>query len=270
MSAQATRAFAGADGRYEDIVMNRTEHSIRLGIVAGLLLLVEGLCRTGAIPASVMIAPSAMAVHAIEILREGRFTHDIVTSFANIAVASVCAVGLGFAAGLAIHAMPGVRRALEPLIASYYAVPTFAFYPVFIVLFGVGALPIIAIATLLAIVSMITATMTGLDRIPQSFSKTARVMRLDRWQTVWHIKLPAALPHLFSGVRLAVSHAFIGVIASEFILSGSGIGYAISYAYNNFENADMYALMLLVLVTVTLVNSVLNHVDRRFQALGRR
>ncbi|VVD93952.1 nitrate ABC transporter permease [Pandoraea iniqua] len=250
--------------------MIRTERLIRAGIVVGLVLLVEALCRTGTIPASVMIAPSAMAAHAIDVLREGRFTHDILTSFASIAVASVCAVGFGFAAGLVIHTLPGVRRALEPLIASYYAVPTFAFYPVFIVLFGVGPLPIIAIASLLAVVSMITATMTGLDRIPRSFSKTARVMRLSRWQAVWHVKFPAALPHLFSGVRLAVSHAFIGVIASEFILSGSGIGYAISYAYNNFENADMYALMLTVLVTVTLVNGVLNHVDARFQARSRR
>ncbi|WP_353193590.1 ABC transporter permease subunit [Pandoraea pnomenusa] len=250
--------------------MIHAERLIRTCVVAGLILIVEGLCRTGTIPAPVMIAPSAMALHAFDVLREGRFTHDIATSFASIAIAAVSAVALGFAAGLAIHAMPGVRRALEPLIASYYAVPTFAFYPVFIVLFGVGALPIIAIATLLAVVSMITATMTGLDRIPRAFSKTARTMRLTRWQTVWHIQLPAALPYLFSGVRLAVSHAFIGVIASEFILSGSGIGYAISYAYNNFENADMYALMLMVLVTVTLVNALLNHADARFAARRRR
>ncbi|VVE54317.1 nitrate ABC transporter permease [Pandoraea pneumonica] len=250
--------------------MIRTERLIRLAVVAALVLLVEGLCRSGTIAASVMIAPSAMALHAIDILREGRFTHDIVTSFACIAAASSAAVVLGFVAGLALHAMPGVRRALEPLIASYYAVPTFVFYPVFIVLFGVSVLPIIVIATLLAVVSMMTATMTGLDRIPRSFSKTVRVMRLTRWQSVWYVQLPAALPHMFTGVRLAVSHAFIGVIASEFILSGSGIGYAISYAYNNFENADMYALMLTVLVAVTLVGGVLNHIDARFQTRSRR
>ena len=59
-------------------------------------------------------------------------------------------------------------------------------------------------------------------------------------------------------MKLSVAYAFIGVIASEFILSGSGIGYAIGYAYNNFQNDDMYSLMLLVLVLVTLVNLVLN------------
>jgi NitT/TauT family transport system permease protein len=71
---------------------------------------------------------------------------------------------------------------------------------------------------------------------------------------------------LFTGVKLAVAYAFIGVIASEFILSGSGIGYAIAYAYNNFENRDMYALMLFVLLLVTAINMVLNAFDRRFQA----
>lgn len=242
----------------------------RSGVVIGFVLLIEFLCRVGVIPVEVMIAPSAMASHAIEVLRDGRFAHDIVTSLVNIVAASVAAVLLGFALGLAIHAMPGVRRALEPMIVSYYAVPTFIFYPVFIVLFGVGSLPIIAIAVMLAVVTMITATLTGLDRIPRSLSKTAKVMRLSPWQSALRVKLPAALPYLFSGVKLSVAYAFIGVIASEFILSGSGVGYAIGYAYNNFQNDDMYALMLMVLVTVTLINVVLNRLDARFQARRQR
>ncbi|WP_084656189.1 ABC transporter permease [Pandoraea norimbergensis] len=248
----------------------KRETAWRSGVVIGFVLLIEFLCRVGTIPASVMIAPSAMATHAIEILRDGRFMHDIVTSFVNIVAASVVAVVLGFVLGLAIHVMPGVRRAVEPIMASYYAVPTFIFYPVFIVLFGVGSLPIIAIAVMLAVVTMITATLTGLDRIPRSLSKTASVMRLSPWQSALRVKLPAALPYLFSGVKLSVAYAFIGVIASEFILSGSGIGYAIGYAYNNFENDDMYALMLMVLVAVTLINLVLNRLDTRFQARRQR
>ena len=250
--------------------MIRIERLIRLTVVAGLSLLVEGMCRTGTIPSSVVIAPSAMAIHAAAVLYEGRFTNDIVITFGCIAIASISAAGFGLAGGLILHALPRLRRALEPLISSYYAVPTFAFYPVFIVLFGVGPLPIIVIATLLGIVSMVTATLTGLDRIPRTYSRTVRVLRLTRWQAVWHVTLPSALPHLFSGVRLAVSHAFIGVIASEFILSGAGIGYAIRYAYENFDNADMYALMLTVLVTVTLINSLLDHVDARFRGRLQR
>ncbi|MFL9872527.1 ABC transporter permease [Paraburkholderia megapolitana] len=244
----------------------KTETVVRFVVVAGFVALVELLCRTGAIPAAVLVPPSAMVTHGIEMLRGGKFDRDIVTSLLDIVAASVVSVLLGFALGLVLHALPSVRRPLEPLLASYYAVPTFIFYPVFIVLLGVGSLPIIAIAVMLAVVTMITATLNGLDRIPRALHKSAQVMRLSPWRSAIHIKLPATLPYLFTGVKLSVAYAFIGVIASEFILSGSGIGYAIGYAYNNFQNDDMYSLMLFVLVLVTLVNVVLNRIDHRFQA----
>ena len=122
----------------------------------------------------------------------------------------------------------------------------------------------------LAIVAMITATLDGLDRIPGVLRKTARMHHLSRLRTSVLIELPAASPYLFTGVKLAVAYSFIGVIASEFILSGSGLGYAIAYAYNNFENRKMYALMLLVLLSVALINSVLDVIDNRLQSRLRR
>jgi NitT/TauT family transport system permease protein len=238
-------------------------------IVLGLTVLLECCCRTGIIPAAVMIAPSQMFAHMIELLISGKFNADIRTSLSNIAIAALLAIVLGFLSGLLIHSLPRLRQAIEPLLTSYYAIPIFIFYPVFIVLLGIGPLPIIAIGVLQAIVVMITATLSGLDRIPRVMRKSAQMLRLPRWRTAFFIELPAALPYLFAGVKLAVAYAFIGVIASEFILSGTGIGYAIAYAYNNFENRDMYALMLFVLLLVTGINMLLNSLDRRFQARRR-
>jgi NitT/TauT family transport system permease protein len=244
----------------------KREAWIRLLIVALFAIAIELLCRAKVIPATVLIPPSDMAVELVAILRSGELNADIVSTFSNILIATVIVAALGFAAGVVIHAMPSLRAAIEPLLASYYAVPTFMFYPVFIVLLGVGSAPIIAIAVLLAIVAMITATLDGLDRIPNVLRKTARMYQFSRFRTSLLIELPAASPYLFTGVKLAVAYSFIGVIASEFILSGSGLGYAIAYAYNNFENRKMYALMLLVLLAATLVNSALNAIDVRLQA----
>ena len=67
------------------------------------------------------------------------------------------------------------------------------------------------------------------------------------------INLPSAIPYLFTGVKLAIAYCFIGVIAAEFIMASSGLGYSISYAFNNFDNGTMYALMLFVIVLVTVV-----------------
>jgi NitT/TauT family transport system permease protein len=242
------------------------ESVLRSVLVAGFIGLIELLCRTHVIPQTVMIPPSQMFTHLVGLVSAGQYSKDILFSFTNIIVSAFVAI----ISGLAVHSMPRFRGALEPLLASYYAVPTFIFYPVFIVVFGVGHGSIIAIAVLLAIVAMITATLTGLDRIPQVLRKSAAVMRMSRLQTAWRIELPAALPYLFGGVKLAVAYAFIGVIASEFILSGSGIGYAIAFAYNNFESDNMYALMLLVLISVTLINAALNFFDRRLQARRQR
>jgi NitT/TauT family transport system permease protein len=243
---------------------------IRLLVIVGTILLIECLCRTGVIPKSVFIAPSAMFVQAVLILKTGKFSSDILVTIGEIVSASIGSILGGFVIGLILHARPAARKSIEPLLSSYYAVPTFIFYPVFIVVFGAGSTPIIAIALLLGIVAMITATINGIDRIPRSLHKTAKVLRLSPMRAALHVQLPAALPYIFSGVKLAIAYSFIGVIASEFILSGKGIGYAIAYAYNNFQNQDMYGLMLIVLVLVTLVNAVLNKIDRHYQSRRQR
>jgi NitT/TauT family transport system permease protein len=243
---------------------------IRTAVVVAFVGIVELLCRTGLISHTVLIPPSEMAGELLSILAGGQMTGDIASTFRNALLATVIAVAIGFVIGVVIHAMPALRRSVEPLLASYYSVPTFIFYPVFIVLFGVGDRAIIAIAVLLAVVAMITATLNGIDRIPPVLTKTARMYRMSRVKTALLVELPAAAPYLFTGVKLSVAYAFIGVIASEFILSGSGLGYEIAYAYNNFENRKMYALMLLVLLSVALINSVLDVIDNRLQSRLRR
>lgn len=243
---------------------------IRLVVIAGAVAALEIACRVGWVPMTIVIPPSAMVSSLVELLLSGNYWRDILVSFTNVALAAFLAVVLGFAIGVILHAMPRVRGAVEPLLASYYAVPTFMFYPVFIILFGVGSGAIIAIAVMLAIVAMITATLNGIDRIPPVLTKTARMFRMRPAERALKISLPAAMPYLFTGVKLSVAYAFIGVIASEFILSGIGIGYAIAYAYNNFNNRTMYGLMLLIVLAVTVINAGLDVIDRRLQSRLRR
>src|SRR3546814_9942046 len=69
------------------------------------------------------------------------------------------------------------------------------------------------------------------------------MLRMGRVQEVWLIKLPASLPFVFTGVKLSIVYSFIAVIGGEFLLSGTGFGYQIAFAYNNFDNQTMYGLM---------------------------
>jgi NitT/TauT family transport system permease protein len=242
----------------------------RLAVVCGGVALLEALCRLAVIPHNVLIPPSAMADALIGLLRAGRYDAAIVSTLGNVALASSLAIILGCLLGAAIHAVPRLRHALDPLLASYYAVPTFLFYPVLIVFFGVGRGAIVATAVLMAIVVMVMSTLSGLDQVPRALLRTAAVMHLGWMRRSLFIVLPSCVPYLFSGAKLAVAYGFIGVIASEFLMSDQGLGYSIANAYNEFDNRTMYGLMLLVVLVVTLVNGVLHMWDERLQRRVRR
>ena len=238
--------------------------ALRFLLVATLVLLLELACRAGWVSPTSVIPPSAMLKGMIAMLQSGAATTDLVATIGRVAAAGLIAAAAGLALGLLLHAIPRLRTALEPVLSAWYAIPTIMFYPLLLVLFGVGAGAIVATAVLLAVVAMIASTLAGLDRVPPVLLRTGRALRLTPLETALKIRLPSAAPYLVTGLKLVVSYAFIGVIAAEFILSGSGLGYAVANAYNNFDNPAMYGLMLLVVLLVTTVNAALQALDRRF------
>jgi NitT/TauT family transport system permease protein len=146
----------------------------------------------------------------------------------------------------------------------------YAFYPLLIVIFGLGDLPQVAIGFLLAVMAVIINTLNGLDRVPTVLSKVARVHRMGLVATALRVRLPYAAPYVFTGFKLAVAYSFIGVIGAEFITSSRGIGYEISFAYNNFDNPVMYAMILFILLLVITVNMSLHAWEKRLLMRRRR
>lgn len=237
---------------------------IRLLVVALAIVGLEVACRAGLIDAITIIPPSAMAAGAWKLLVSGRYTEDILLTLGSVALAAVLAVAGGFGLGYGLFRLPRLRRALDPLLASYYAVPTFIFYPLFIVLFGLNRLPLVAIGFVFAAVAMAINTLTGFERVPPVLRRTARALRLSEPTTLVQITMPACAPYLFTGAKLVIAYSFIGVIAGEFVLSGAGIGHQIAFAYNNFDNLTMYGLMLLLIGFVSALNMLLFAWERRF------
>jgi NitT/TauT family transport system permease protein len=158
----------------------------------------------------------------LQALADPATLEDFALTLAEVAAATLLATALGIALGLLLHALPRLRRAFEPFIASYYALPLFALYPVLVVVFGVGARPIVATGVLYATMSVIIGTLAGLDHIPPVLRKTARVQRLGMVDTVIQVLMPACAPEILNGVALGLSYAFVAVIASEFLLASQG------------------------------------------------
>jgi NitT/TauT family transport system permease protein len=239
---------------------------LRLAVIVGAIGALELACRISLIKHQIIIPPSEMASALWTLLASGILNADIERTLGVIALVIALSIVLGFAAGIAIHALPRVRAALDPFFATYYAVPVFIFYPVLIAIFGLSVMPIVLIGVATAIVAMIIATLNGLDRVPRVLTKVARVHRLSRVKTAVTLQLPAAAPYLFTGVKLSVSYGFIAVIAAEFILSPAGLGRDIADAYADFNNRRMYALILLLLIVATVVNAALHALDMRYAA----
>jgi NitT/TauT family transport system permease protein len=241
---------------------------LQLAIVCVSFAALELLCRAGIINRFTMIPPSEMVLALVQIIATAPwFWSDVSYTLGNLAAAIGLSVVGGFLIGLAVHAIPRLRRVLDPIFTSYYAVPTFVLYPLLIVFFGIGPASLIVLGALFGIVAMIVATVTAIDRIPRVLLKVARVARLGPLRTALLLKLPAASPHLMSGLRLAVAYSVIGIIAGEFILSTQGIGRRVALAYNNFDNQTMYALLVLILAFAIGINAVLGALE---QALHRR
>lgn len=236
---------------------------LRTVVVVLSVLLLEVASRLGWIEPVSFIPPSRMAASAWDILATGKYNTDILLTLYAAGLAVMLAITFGFLFGVLLFKLPRVRRVLDPLLLSYYAVPIFVLYPMLIVLFGLNRWPLVALGFLFAVVAMAVNTLNGLERVPFVLLRTARMLRLGRAQEVRLITLPASLPYVFTGIKLAIVYSFIAVIGGEFVLSGAGFGYQIAYAYNNFDNPTMYGLMLLLLVFVGTLNLLLHAAEQR-------
>ena len=246
----------------------RAATQLQLGSLAVFLIALEAITRTGLVSAFTIIPPSQMLDSAFNLFWSGRIIRHFQSTLTAVVTAAILAIVTGFIFASLIHRFAGIRKILEPYLASYYAVPIFAFYPLFIFIFGLNELPKITIAYLYAVVAMIVNTLNGLDRIPRVHRKTARVFNMNPVRTAWRITLPSAVPYVFAGVKLAIAYSFLGTIASEFILSASGLGYQIGYAYHNFDNRTLYGVITIILAMSVTLNLVLLYWERAI--LSRR
>jgi NitT/TauT family transport system permease protein len=240
---------------------------IRLAFLAAIVVLLEILCARRVITPITMQPPHLMAANLWEMLASGRLNLAILRTLGNAAISFALAMLAGTALALVLHRLRQVRATLDPLFATYYAIPVFAFYPLLIILFGLGDLPEIVIGFMLAVIAVIVSVLNGLDRVPRVLLKTAVVHGFNSWQTATRITLPYLGPYVLTAARLALAYALIGVIGAEFIMSTNGMGYEISFAYSNFDNATMYPLILLIIAVSVAINALLGRWE---QTLMRR
>jgi NitT/TauT family transport system permease protein len=239
---------------------------IRLLLITSFLLLLELACRQGWVQSQVMVPPTVMLTTLWKLLHSDAMVADIKITFSEAFQALMIAVVLGMVLGWLMHRWSRLSDILYPVLSSWYSIPVFALYPMLIAFMGLNQRPVIAIGVLMAFAAMALNTLRGLQSIPVVLNKSARIMGVSHFSFLLRVQLPAILPSLMTGFKMAATYAFIGVIMAEFILSPCGMGHAISFAYNDFDTRSMYALMLLVISVSASVQWVLIQIERRILA----
>jgi len=239
---------------------------IRLILITSFLCLLELVCQMGWMQSQVMVPPTVMMRTLWKLLHSDAMVADIAITFSEAFQSLVIAVVLGMVLGWLMHRWSRLSDVLYPVLSSWYSIPVFALYPMLIAFMGLNQRPVIAIGVLMAFSAMALNMLHGLQSIPNVLNKSARVMGVRNFAFLLHVQLPAILPSLMTGFKMAGTYAFIGVIMAEFILSPRGLGHAISFAYNDFDTRSMYALMLLVIFVSASVQWVLIQIERRVLA----
>lgn len=233
-----------------------------IGLVLLFIAFAEIGSRAGWWTANVLPAPSVIFAALGTLLTEPQFWLDAQRTGVEVAASIVFGCLVGFAAGLLFWKVPVIGRVFEPYLVSFYAVPLVLFYPVMIVLVGINAMSVIILATIMAAIPMALNTAVGLNQMPPVYMKLARSLRASPRQTLFAIAIPAAGPYIVAGLRLAVVYALIGAVAMEFTTAQAGLGYRIRYLYEIFNNTDMYAYIVVVLVLSCLLTIALAAVER--------
>jgi NitT/TauT family transport system permease protein len=165
-------------------------------------------------------------------------------TLAGFAVAAVFGVGIAY---VIVH-YPRLNQVLYPYVLLAQIVPKVAVAPLFFIWFGFGELPKVLVAFLVAFFPIIVDTVVGLHAADPDMLDFMRTLNASRYKTFMRVKLPAALPHIFGGFKVAITLAVIGAVIGEFVGAESGLGYMIIRAQSHFRTDQVFTSLFLLSV----------------------
>jgi len=229
---------------------------VLLLLVAWQLLFVRVGSDGFASPAQTVARLGTMAVSA-------SFWSNAEATAVAFAWACVFAVGGGLAIGLLLGSSKFAADVADPMLSALASLPKITLYPVILLFFGLGLSAKVAFGTIHGIFPVIIMTMNGVRTIRPVVLKSARVMHLNLWETMRTVLFPAALPEIFSGVRVGIALALLGTLIGELFASDRGIGFLLMTFMNRQDGAGVIALTVLLFAVAVIGGGSLLALDAR-------
>jgi ABC-type nitrate/sulfonate/bicarbonate transport system permease component len=212
----------------------------------------------------IMVAGPVAIASAI---REGLAQGELVRALGVTALEVLVAVLIGCTAGLAVGLAGGLwrqgHRALYPVLIALSSIPVFILYPLFVIWFGMGPPSKYAFGAVYAFFPVALNAFAAVRGVDRQLLVKARSLGARPLQVYMKVVVPASLPTVVVGLRLGVSYAFVGIVATEMISSFNGIGYLLSYYALLFQSGKTYGYILVALLFAFALNTSLRVLERR-------
>ena len=208
-----------------------------LTLLGGLafLALWQGVVWVGNYPPFILPPPGAVAERLGELLADGSlWLHAGVTLrevLAGLGLGALTATLLGY---VLAHS-PLAERLLAPYIVASQSVPVVAVAPLLVIWFGTGLLSKVLVCALIVFFPILVNTIVGVRSVGRELRDLMRMLEATRWQTVWLLEVPAALPVLLGGLKVGATLAVIGAVVGEFVASDRGLGYLLKQGQQLYD-----------------------------------
>lgn len=186
--------------------------------------------------------------------------------FYTILAATIAFYGGSIAAiavGLIFAMSPRLHRAAEPYLTLLNAMPRIALAPLFLLWFGLGIGSKIAVATSLTFFIVLSATIAGIRGVNSDHLVLSKALGATRSQIFFKVTLPSAVPIIFSGLRLGLVYALLGVVGAELLAAEHGLGQTLAYLQSTFDMDGVMALLFLLAMLGLSVTVVMNYLERK-------
>ena len=223
----------------------------------------ELIVRAAHIPKYLLPAPSQIVISLRDdwsaILGPAMWVtlREVLIGFAISAVA-----GIGLA--ILLHLYGPLRRAVYPLLIGSQTVPVVVLAPVLVILLGYGIAPKLVIVALICFFPIVVNGLDGLRSVDDDYIRMMRTLDATRWAIFRRIEFPAALPSIFSGMRIAATFAAIGAVFGEWSGASAGLGYVMLEATPNLQTARIFAAIFILTLIALLLFGFVSLMERIF------
>jgi NitT/TauT family transport system permease protein len=210
-----------------------------------------------------MAPPSAIFGAAVMLIQSGALEKAMVQTLWPFAVGMALTVVVGTLLGIVMAQWRTLEYVLDPFINALYAIPRIALVPLIILWAGLEFAGKVTILVSVAIFPITVNTYAGIRDVRGSMLEIGRAYGATEWQIFWKIVLPAAVPFIMAGVRLAVGLAIIGIIVAEFFTAISGLGGMIVEYANVFATAKLFVPIIVIALIGVILTELVMWLERR-------